>query len=100
MPPLETVVPRIVASPVRRSTRVAKAPVKLHCELTSVMLTLYYVFLPAVELQLLTVVCLIACNQTLLTLLPNQIDGTAPSNYNRANDVSGLWPCGRVATDS
>ena len=30
MPPLETVVPRIVASPVRRSTRVAKAPVKLN----------------------------------------------------------------------
>ena len=30
MPPRETVVPRIVASPVRRSTRVAKAPVKLN----------------------------------------------------------------------
>ena len=30
MPPRETVVPRIVASPVQRSTRVAKAPVKLN----------------------------------------------------------------------
>ena len=30
MPPRETVVPRSVASPVRRSTRVAKAPVKLN----------------------------------------------------------------------
>ena len=30
MPPRETVVPRIVASPVRRSTRVTKAPVKLN----------------------------------------------------------------------
>ena len=29
MPPRQTVVPRIVASPVRRSTRVARAPVKL-----------------------------------------------------------------------
>ena len=30
MPPSETVVPRIVASPVRQSTRVAMVPVKLN----------------------------------------------------------------------
>ena len=30
MPPLEKVVPRIIGSPVRRSSRVAKAPVKLN----------------------------------------------------------------------